>query len=212
MLSSSSPYIGIIADSHGDPEIISIAVDFFRTRGCSRIIHLGDICDSFRPETCDPCIHILKTNNIAAVKGNNDHVLEINQSPQPNPIVSRESLSFLKRLPATLSSDRMIFAHSLPFFDDLGISCITKIMGEPEIRRFFSQTDFTILFRGHNHAPEIVWKQEQGIGFRDLPPGEHMYLKPHLPCIVTCGALTEGLGMIWDCDTFTLTSHFIGKS
>lgn len=204
-----SSCMGIIADSHGNPEMIAAAVDFFHSRGCSRIIHLGDICDSFKPETCDPCIRILKKNNIAAVKGNNDHVLEINQSPQTNPIISRESLLFLQHLPPTLACNKFIFAHSLPFFEDLGISCITKIMGEPEIRKFFSQTKYSILFRGHNHAPEVVWKEGQGIGSLELPPGERIRLEPYQPCIVTCGALTRGLAMIWDSASFSLTSHSI---
>jgi predicted phosphodiesterase len=212
MFPLTSPCIGIIADSHGNPDMIASAVDFFHSRGCARIIHLGDICDSFRPDTCDPCIRILKKNNIAAVKGNNDHVLEINQSPQPDSIISKESLSFLQNLPPTLTCDNLIFAHSLPFFEDLGISCITKIMGEPEIRKFFSQPDYSILFRGHNHAPEIVWKQGQGIGSLELPPGESIDLKQHLPCIVTCGALTRGLVMILDSESFFLTSHSIKKT
>jgi predicted phosphodiesterase len=211
MFSKKSSCIGLISDSHGNPDSISTAVEFFYSHGCRRIIHLGDICDSFRPDTCDPCVRILIKNKIAAVKGNNDHVLEINQSPQPDSIISKESLLFLQNLPPTITCDNLIFAHSLPFFEDLGISCITKIMGEPEIRKFFSQPDYSILFRGHNHAPEVVWKQGREIGSFELPPGKTIDLRQHLPCIVTCGALTRGLAMIWDPESFFLTSHFIKK-
>ncbi len=198
--------LGIIADSHGKSEIISKAIRFLKTHKCHDVFHLGDICDSFRPETCDSCIQVLKKNGVVALKGNNDHVLEINQTDQTNSPLSRESLSYLQHLPPIVEFENAIFAHSLPFIQQLGLSCMTKAMGEAEINQFFSQSDNKILFRGHNHTPQIAWQDNHKIISRTLLPKQTISLGKRIPCIVTCGALTRGLCMIWNIEKQHLTS------
>jgi len=197
---------GIIADSHGRSDLIETALKYLSNQNCGRIIHLGDICDSFSPQTCDSCLNLLMENHIPAVKGNNDHILEINQSALSHPSISRGSLSYLKHLPRVLECADTVFAHSLPFFKELGNSCITRFMGEPEINRFFSMQHHSILFRGHGHDPEMVWKHNGTVRCRELPAGSSVDLNSYLPCIVTCGALTDGLLMIWDAETKSLAS------
>ncbi len=41
--------VGIMSDSHGRPALIEAAVRILRGRGCARLFHLGDICDSGKP-------------------------------------------------------------------------------------------------------------------------------------------------------------------
>jgi len=137
-------------------------------------------------------------NNVIALKGNNDHVLEINQTANEHTIISKTGLSYLRQLEPILKCEDVIFAHSLPFFKELGISCITRYMGELEIRRFFTMADHRILFRGHGHDPEIVWEQNNIIQRAYLKTGAKTDLEKHQPCIITCGDLTRGLAMIWD--------------
>jgi hypothetical protein len=67
--------IGIMADSHGDAARITVAAEYFKTCGCTLCIHLGDICDTTRPETAEDCISRLNTHRILAIRGNNDHTL-----------------------------------------------------------------------------------------------------------------------------------------
>ncbi|MFO7964390.1 MAG: metallophosphoesterase family protein [Desulfobacterales bacterium] len=198
--------LGIMADSHGNALMIEKAIAFLRRRRCDQIIHLGDICDSFQPDTCEACIRQLQGNGVWAVKGNNDHVLEINQTGNVNTPVSEDSLAFLRNLPPTRSAGEIIFAHSLPFFKELGISCITKVMGKNEIQKFFAQNTHTILFRGHSHAPAIKWKADTDIRSLDFPAGNQIHLGIRRPCIVTCGALTRGLVMIWEAGPQLLSS------
>jgi predicted phosphodiesterase len=189
---------GIIADSHGKFEKLAKAIKFLRDNDCKKIFHLGDICDSFQPGTCNQCIEALKKENVIAVKGNNDHVLEINQMDYNESLVSRSSISYLQALPPVFEYKNAIFAHSLPFFKELGISCITKVMGKAEINKFFSEPHNKILFRGHNHDPEIIWIEEKIIKSEKLLTGQKISLDNRLPCIVTCGALTRGLCLIWN--------------
>jgi predicted phosphodiesterase len=206
MAAEKSGCMGIIADSHGRSDLIETALKYLLNQRCDRIIHLGDICDSFSPQTCDPCLNLLMENHILAVKGNNDHILEINQSALNHPGISRKSLSYLKSLLPVIECGDTVFAHSLPFFEELGLSCITRFMGESEINRFFSRQDHGLLFRGHGHDPEMVWKDHGTVRCMELPAGSSLTIEPYLPCIVTCGALTSGLLMIWDAEAQLLKS------
>jgi predicted phosphodiesterase len=203
--------LGIIADSHGNSEMVARAIAFLNERRCDRIIHLGDICDSFRPKTCEACVQLLKKHGIAAVKGNNDHILEINQTGNANTPVSEDSLSFLRHLPPVMTAGDSIFAHSLPFYSELGISCITKVMGKNEVKKFISENGHLILFRGHSHSPTLKYETAGEIISMDLPAGKQVDLRPHFPCVVTCGALTRGLVMIWDATSKMLSSLSIGN-
>ena len=190
--------IGIIADSHGRSDMIQKSVEFLLDQQCDLIIHLGDICDSFSPATCDPCLNILMDYHVVALKGNNDHVLELNQSFIENPNISKKGLTYLHQLAPVLECEKAVFAHSLPFFKELGISCITRFMGDPEIRHFCSEGTHRILFRGHGHDPELIWIEKNTIQRADLKTDTTIHLEKYRPCIITCGALTRGLAMIWD--------------
>ena len=201
--------IGIISDSHGKPETIINAVRHLKNIKCDKIIHLGDICDTLFPETCDKCIQVLKENDIVAVKGNNDHMLQLNQIGNSQSPVNKKSLSFLENLPPVINCDVACFAHSLPFYDEMGISCITRALGKQEITKFFSIPGEKILFRGHSHTPEIIWEKE-GLFYKEVfNVNQALDLKPYLPCIITCGALTRGLCMIWEVENQILTSFSI---
>jgi predicted phosphodiesterase len=72
--------IGIMADSHGQPGVITAALELFQREGCRLIYHLGDICDSDHPETADSCAEILRASNVTAIKGNNDHAISGNHT------------------------------------------------------------------------------------------------------------------------------------
>ena len=198
MLPIGSKSIGLISDSHGQADMIEKAIEFLHKQHCETIIHLGDICDSFRPETCETCLDVLNAHNIIALKGNNDHILEINQTENNDAILTPNGLAYLSRLSPVLEENDTVFAHSLPFYKELGISCITRFLGETEIKRFLSGSRHTLLFRGHGHDPEIIWKKNGDICCKSIEAGGETHLNTYQPCIVTCGALTRGLAMIWD--------------
>lgn len=187
--------IGIMADSHGMPETIRKAVGLFRKDNCGLIYHLGDICDSDHPETADLCAGILRANNVAAVKGNNDYALSSNQQGEK---ISGETIGYLSSLPLVAEYDKAILTHSLPFAETLGLSCMIRGMGRTEAALFFKKHPDKILFRGHSHSPEIISNEDGEIIFRTISSGEKTELDGRLPCIITCGSLAAGHCMIWN--------------
>jgi predicted phosphodiesterase len=189
--------VGIVADSHGRPDTIIASLDFLSKRNCQAIYHLGDICDSFHPETSEACLRPLQECMVKAIKGNNDHAILANQIGLEQESVSKKTLNFLRDLPLVTQYENATFTHSLPFVSDLGLACMIGAMGQMEARKFFQSSPKGLLFRGHSHTPEIIWSEGQSIRFQTISAGQKVGLEDRLPSVVTCGALTRGLCMVW---------------
>ena len=190
--------IGIMADSHGQPETIAAALGVLTNIDCRPIYHLGDVCDSTHPETAEACLGPLQDPRVIIIKGNNDQAIVANHIGQARPPVSPEVLQYLKNLPLIKYHLNAIFAHSLPFVCEMGLSSMIGNMGDRETRRFFKEFPDRVIFRGHSHSPEIVWLRGQQIARRSLVAGAKFELTEKIPCVVTCGALTRGFCMVWN--------------
>ncbi|MFH1886762.1 MAG: metallophosphoesterase family protein [Pseudomonadota bacterium] len=188
--------IGVMADSHGRADAISRAVELLRGRGCQTLVHLGDICDSERPETADECVGILKEAGILCVRGNNDHWLLAAREGRPARFVSAATFAFLESLPPARTVAGAVMAHSLPFVRRMGLSAMARPMGDKEFALFFSENPRGVLFRGHSHAPVLVRPSGAGVEHVPLSPGESVAVSR--PMALTCGALTRGLCVEWD--------------
>jgi hypothetical protein len=189
--------VGLMADSHGDAGRICSAIELFRRRRCGRMYHLGDICDSLRPETADACIRPLQSANVIAIRGNNDHSLLANQKGRPTAGISDNSLAFLEGLPLKRSFGGAELVHSLPFTGELGLSSMVGSLAAADANRFFASSGPRILFRAHGHSPELMWRRKGRPGSRTLLAGETVDLGSYRPCIVTCGALIDGFCLLW---------------
>ena len=132
------------------------------------------------------------------IKGNNDQTIVANHSGRERSPVSAEVLEYLKDLPLVIHYQKAIFAHSLPFVREMGLSSMIGDMGCREIHRSFREFPDHVIFRGHSHSPEIAWLQGQQIASQALAAGEKLNLAEKFPCVVTCGALTRGFVMVWD--------------
>jgi predicted phosphodiesterase len=191
------PKVGIMADSHGQAETIVAAIAFLSAMACSPIYHLGDICDSLHPETAEACVRPLWESNVKAIKGNNDHAIVANQVGLKQATVPKKTLSFLRNLPLTMHYENAIFTHSLPFDRELGLASMIGAMGKNEANLFFEASPRGLLFRGHSHTPEIIRREGPSTLLQTLSAGEKVVLRGRLPSVVTCGALTRGLCMVW---------------
>ena len=60
--------IGIMADSHGQAETIVTALAVLTDMDCRPIYHVGDVCDSTRPETAEACLGLLKDPHVMIIK------------------------------------------------------------------------------------------------------------------------------------------------
>jgi predicted phosphodiesterase len=205
--------LGIVADSHGELDKIIAALNFLSENGCDGIFHLGDICDSAHPETAEACVRPLIDSAVMAIKGNNDHQIDVSHRGQAggpgdrDDLIPRDVLEFIRKLPLVRSCQNAIFTHSLPFARELGLSSMIGVMGEMELNRFFSADPQGILFRGHSHDPEIACKQDHQIIYRALQPGRQYKITDRLPCVVTCGALTSSFCIIWMPAKGTIECH-----
>lgn len=197
--------IGIMADSHGEPGCLRAALEVFRARGCEALVHLGDVCDSGMPGTADECVGILRKAGVYTVKGNNDHLVVKNNEELARGPVSRETVDWLRELPARLDLFGASFVHSQPFVEMMGLSAMVRSMEEAEYRAYFAQEPRGILFRGHSHDPALVRLWGAGIRRRAVSAGEELDLSRRRPCAVTCGALPSGFVMVYDESLCTLT-------
>ncbi|MBF0451097.1 MAG: metallophosphoesterase family protein [Candidatus Magnetomorum sp.] len=185
VLPSEKP-IGILADSHGQVSTLEAAIDVLYQKGCQTIIHLGDICDSSCIHTADESIHLIQKNNIIAIKGNNDHSLTVSGDPR----ISPSTHHYLKKLPLVVHTQHILFTHSLPFMKELGLSCMIQQLNDNHIHLFFGNgPEQKILFRGHNHQPELVTQNHQHFQRMPLNFPTHIQLTPLKPFIMTCGAV-----------------------
>ena len=190
--------IGIMADSHGQADTIRDALVVFADAGCCSVYHLGDVCDSTHPETANTCMRLLQERRVKIIKGNNDQAIVANLIDRAKSPVSAEVLQTLKKLELMQYYRNAMFIHSLPFIGELGLSSMIGTMGAQEIRRFCIEFPRRILFRGHSHNPEIAWLQGRQVSVQALSAGLQLNLSERIPCVVTCGALTRGLCLIWD--------------
>jgi len=205
-------FVGIIADSHGQIESISDGIRFLSEMGCWPIFHLGDICDSSHAETADDCVKILEKNGVSAIKGNNDHLILCSYLERNGNVISDHTAKYLEDLPHVIEYDKAILAHSLPFYTELGFSCMIWDMGEKEINRFFKDKTKKILFRGHSHKPVISWRENSKIITEEIFLDREINLVERVPCVVTCGSLTRGLCMIWDTEHKNIKSKSFRKA
>jgi predicted phosphodiesterase len=190
--------IGIMADSHGQTRAIEAALAALERLACRTVYHLGDVCDSTRPETAEACLRLLMEQRVVMIKGNNDHAIIANHANRPIPFDAPEVWRYLQTAPLIRRYQNAVFAHSLPFVETLGLSSMIGNMGESEAKRSFKTFPRHIIFRGHGHSPEIVRPQGRGILSRSIRPGETIDLAGKLPAVVTCGALTRGSYMVWN--------------
>lgn len=199
--------IGIMADSHGQAETIVTALAVLTDMDCRPIYHVGDVCDSTRPETAEACLGPLRDSGVIVIRGNNDQTIVANHSDRERSPVSAGGLQYLKNLPLVIYSQKAIFAHSLPFVREMGLSSMIGDMGCREKHRFFREFPDHVIFRGHSHSPEIAWLQGQQIASQSLVAGEKFNFAERFPCVVTCGALTRGHVMVWDPDENVIGCH-----
>jgi hypothetical protein len=186
--------VGIMADSHGDAAVIRQALDLLAAKGCGRICHLGDVCDSLEPQSAEACLEILIQAGVTILKGNNDHALAV---ALRGGSTAGRTLARLEGLPMAVELEGALFVHSLPFTRELGPASLIGALGPAEAERFFAGFPQPLLFRGHGHSPEIIWRRAGRAFAQPMAPGAAVELTGRLPCIVTCGALANGHCMVW---------------
>jgi hypothetical protein len=192
--------IGIIADSHGNLEATAAAIRLLRERGACLLVHLGDFCDSVRHDSAPVMIDLLIQNDVLAVKGNNDFLVEnrlADARRQPD-AEGVKVLAFLRDAPVVRTRDDIRFAHSLPF-DTL--RAFYEPIDTGNTRRaeeLFNEADFRILFCGHSHLPILFRKANGRVAREAVPAGRLLELERTARYIFVAGAASDGECALYD--------------
>ncbi|MDZ4164759.1 MAG: metallophosphoesterase family protein, partial [Smithellaceae bacterium] len=201
--------LGLMADSHGDLHILQRAIDLLRAQGAELLVHLGDFCDSLRPETLADIIGILQTNGVLAVRGNNEYALERTIAAGRGDKGDNPTSLFLRSLPFHRTMGDITFAHSFPGDDPRGLYEPIDAGGTNEAATLFGKTTQRLLFAGHSHRPVLFRRRHNQIAREEIRPGESVHLPRNERAIIIVGALENGEAGIYDQKSDTYESKRI---
>jgi len=189
--------VGLLADTHSDNVLLKKAIDKLKEIGAEKIIHLGDICDSLKPEALDEAVQILKNHHVKAVIGNNDYIVIADNLTEG---LSDETISYLKELPYTITSRDVTFTHSSPFeWPAATRRPISEFIHSlhPEKHR--------LIFRGHSHTPSIVRVKDGAAHKMKIPDNGMVEITKDSPYIITVGAVENGSIALYDADSLIIS-------
>jgi hypothetical protein len=202
MAEISDTCIGLIADSHGNLEATAGAIRILKGRGAGRLVHLGDFCDSIRPDRAAAIIHLLRENGVLAVKGNNDFSIErmlADERRLPDP-AGESTSAYLQTLPYTRALNGLLFAHSLPY-DSLRAFYEPIDTGNTQrAAQLFNDANFRLLFCGHSHIPILFRMAGGNVTREQVLPGKKLLQDTDDRFIVIVGAVDEGECALYDCE------------
>jgi predicted phosphodiesterase len=188
--------IGIIADSHSQNARIRNAIDALRSMGAECIVHLGDICDSLKPETLPEALAILTGQGVMGVLGNNEYSL---LTDEYNGSLDVETRAYIQHLPYTITIQDWCFTHSVPF----PWPAATR-RPLAEFLPFMHTLPYRIVFRGHSHTPAIVEISPEGSREIELAAPETMVLDPAKSYVITVGALENAAYTLFDASKYRI--------
>lgn len=192
-----------MADSHGNLKATKKAIRTLQEHGAERLIHLGDFFDSLRNDSLSSIVTLLKDNNVAVVKGNNDHQIEklLKDNSCEEGAEREKILSFIKDLPMIMVMKDLCFAHSLPFDALRSFYEPIDTGSAKRARGIFKNTPYRIVFSGHSHIP-VFFRWKEGHATREtIMPGQTLSIKKGERYIMIVGAVYGGECALYDRDS-----------
>jgi predicted phosphodiesterase len=181
--------IGLIADSHGNNDLLLRSIRALRDAGAHTLIHLGDLCDSLDPHTAEDTVKILKENSIRGVLGNNEYSMITEHHNEHVQNISADVMNYLKQLPYVMSIGPIWFTHSAPFkWPAATRRPITEYLPHFIEKAAFP---FEILFRGHSHQSSIIEIHNKKTKKIPAQAGKRQKLHRNKRYVITVGAVEE---------------------
>ncbi len=187
--------VGLIADSHGNADILLQAIDALAENNICNLVHLGDFFDSVYNENLMDVMRVLQRHRILAVKGNNDYQVEKmldNGAPGKSAGMRDSCLAFLKETPLLYKIGKACFSHSVPydsirsFYDPIDTGSTERAA------EIFENTNSQVFFCGHSHRP-ILFRNKSGETTREeIVPGRRIGIKPGERYIFIVGSAENG--------------------
>lgn len=189
--------IGILADSHGRVDALVKGIEALRGRKVDKLLHLGDMTDTLRPETVDESIGALIENDIDGVLGNHEYSFVTHH---------------FKRYPERFSESAMEYMRSLPYMLEISGVCFTHFSPEGGVHGLYAPTDeasykttlldsrWPTLINGHSHDPRIYCRLDGAFENVKFDADAPFKLRPGARYILTCGALEDRWCAVFDVD------------
>ncbi len=182
--------IGLIADSHSNNRNMLQAIKILKDIGAETIIHLGDICDSLKPDALEEALSVLRNHKVKALMGNNELSLIWGLNGNKDNSTRGKGINYLETLPYVIRIGDICFAHSAPF----NWPAATKRPIEEYLPYIIegSVPNFRILFRGHSHIPSILEIDGNTSKQINLSSEKEIVLEPRKRYVITVGAAEDG--------------------
>ena len=179
--------IGIMADSHGNNDLLLRAIATLKSMGAGRLIHLGDMCDSLSPHLVEDTFSIMREYGVEGVRGNNECTMiqdfrtaHVGNGPA-------DMIRFLDELPYTIRSGSLLFTHSIPM--DHPVATKRPISEFMNLVMRDGDIPFSLLFRGHSHKPSILEIGEGSVKKIPAATGREIPLERNGQYVITVGAI-----------------------
>ncbi|WP_368648696.1 metallophosphoesterase [Castellaniella ginsengisoli] len=149
--------IAILSDIHSNLAALRAVLDDARTRGCTRILSLGDVVGYHAQP--GPCIDLLAQHDAINILGNHDHYLISEENCSRSKVVAR-IIDYQKRIvtPAQLTW----LQGSLPSLRESGSLFVHGGPEDPRDQYLYVIDDDTVpedvdrLFSGHTHVQALM--------------------------------------------------------
>ena len=179
--------IGIMADSHGNNELLLRAIATLKSMGAGSLIHLGDMCDSLSPHLIEETLAIMKKHGVEGVWGNNECTMIQDCRTAHHENGSPDVIGLLDELPYTIRSGSLLFTHSIPM--DHPVATKRPISEFMNLVMRDGDIPFSLLFRGHFHKPSILEIGEGSVKKIPAATGREIPLERNGQYVITVGAI-----------------------
>ena len=154
--------IGIISDSHGNPDPFFLAINYLISQKVDRIIFLGDVVGYLTEPV--PILNWLIENNVDCVMGNHDAMLlglqnldakkdEVYQIEPIRKKLSDSHINFISDwkpfILLTINNKKLFFVHGSPW------GYLNEYIYPDSNLERFKELDYDVIFMGHTHRPFI---------------------------------------------------------
>lgn len=150
--------IGLIADTHGNAELLGRALETLLHNGADCLVHLGDFCDSQNHGELRRVFSLLQHYRVRAVKGNNDFQVEkmLQHGELSQYADKREQwLAFLQQTPIMMRLNNVCCCHSLPYDSIRAFYEPVDTGGTDRAAEVFDHVPDHVIFCGHSHDPVL---------------------------------------------------------
>ena len=182
--------IGLIADTHGNSELLYKAIKALLRKGADCLVHLGDFCDSQNHGDLQQVFSLLLRHRVWTVKGNNDFQVEKmlqHKELRQYPDKLEQWLAFLQQTPIVIRLGDVCCCHSLPYDSIRAFYEPVDTGGTERAAEVFDQVADHVIFCGHSHDP-VLFRCRNRVVTREHMHGQSIVLHCHQRYIIIVGA------------------------